>query len=140
MISPRLADYTDIYRPGARRFDVGQHTNFGLVPMAIAATGQLHEWTITGATASLQAATDQIAAKASALGLTIPGRDQRGPHILGIEVPRERADAMARHLNDDGVIASVRGSSLRIAPHLHTTQDDIDRLLSALTTAAQLEA
>jgi selenocysteine lyase/cysteine desulfurase len=133
----RLVDYTDAYRPGARRFDVGQRTNFGLVPMAIAAAEQLLEWTITAVTASLQAVTDQIAAGAGALGLTVPSRGQRAPHMLGIEVPREMANAMARRLNDDGVVASVRGNSLRIAPHLHTTQGDIDRLLSTLTTAAR---
>jgi hypothetical protein len=40
----RLADYSDRYRPGARRFDVGQRSNFTLVPMAIAALRQLGEW------------------------------------------------------------------------------------------------
>lgn len=132
-----LVDYTDEYRPGARRFDVGQRTNFGLVPMAIAAAEQLLEWTINGVAASLQAVTDQVAAAAGALGLTTPSRGQRGPHMLGIEIPRDRASEIARRLNDDGVIASVRGNSLRIAPHLHTTQGDIDRLLGAMTTAAQ---
>jgi selenocysteine lyase/cysteine desulfurase len=135
-----LVDYTDDYRPGARRFDVGQRTSFGLVPIAIAAAEQLLEWTITGVATSLQAVTDQIAEKAGALGLTVPSRDRRGPHMLGIEVPREVASGIARRLNDDGVVASVRGNSLRIAPHLHTTQDDIERLLSALTIAAQSAA
>lgn len=132
-----LADYTDEYRPGARRFDVGQRTNFGLVPMAIAAAEQLLEWTIAGVAASLQAVTDQIAAAAGALGLRTPSRGQRGPHMLGVEVPREAASAIAARLSHDGVIASVRGNSLRIAPHLHTTQGDLDRLLSALATAAE---
>jgi selenocysteine lyase/cysteine desulfurase len=132
-----LVDYTDDYRPGARRFDVGQRTNFGLVPMAIAAAEQLLEWTINDVAASLQAVTDQIAAESGALGLTTPSRRQRGPHMLGIEVPRDVADAIARQLNVGGVVASVRGNSLRIAPHLHTTQGDVDRLLSALTAAAQ---
>jgi selenocysteine lyase/cysteine desulfurase len=131
-----LVDYTDEYRPGARRFDVGQHTNFGLVPMAIAAVEQLLEWTITDVAASLQVVTDQIAAGAGALDLTAPSRGQRGPHMLGIEVPREAANAIARRLTDDGLLAGVRGNSLRIAPHLHTTQGDIDTLLSALTTVA----
>jgi selenocysteine lyase/cysteine desulfurase len=135
-----LVDYTDDYRPGARRFDVGQRTNFGLVPMAIAAAEQLLEWTITGVATSLQAVTDQIAEKAGALGVTVPSRDQRGPHMLSIEVPREVANGIARRLNDDGVVAGVRGNSLRIAPHLHTTQDDVERLLSALTSAARSDA
>jgi selenocysteine lyase/cysteine desulfurase len=132
-----LVDYTDEYRPGARRFDVGQRTNFGLVPMAIAAAEQLLGWTIAGISASLRGLTDQIAQHAGSLGLATADRDQRGPHMLGIELPREMARAMAQHLSDRGVLASVRGSSLRIAPHLHVTQNDVDRLLSAITAATR---
>jgi selenocysteine lyase/cysteine desulfurase len=132
-----LVDYTDEYRSGARRFDVGQRTNFGLVPMAIAAAEQLLDWTIVGVAASLRAVTDQIAERVAALGLPTPRPDERGPHMLGIQLPREAARALARRLIDRGVVASVRGNSLRIAPHLHTSEDDIDRLLSVLATVEQ---
>lgn len=127
-----LADYTDAYRPGARRFDVGQRSNFGLVPMAIAAAEQLLEWTPAGVAASLRAVTDRIAQQAVDLDLAIPGPHERGPHMLGIGLPRDAASAAARRLADSGVIASVRGSSLRIAPHLHTTEADIERLATVL--------
>jgi selenocysteine lyase/cysteine desulfurase len=130
-----LADYTDEYRPGARRFDVGQRTSFGLVPMAIAAAEQLLDWTIAGVAEALRAVSDQIAERVRALGFATAAPDQRGPHMLGIELPREAARATARRLTEGGVVAGVRGSSLRIAPHLHTTQNDIDRLVSALSAA-----
>jgi acetylornithine/succinyldiaminopimelate/putrescine aminotransferase len=103
--------------------------------MAIAAAEQLLDWTIAGVAASLRGLTDQIAQHAGSLGLKTSDRDQRGPHMLGIELPREIARAMAQTLSDRGVIASVRGSSLRIAPHLHITQTDLDLLLSTMTDA-----
>lgn len=130
-----LVDYTDEYRPGARRFDVGQRTSFGLVPMAIAATEQLLDWTIPEIESGLRAVTDQIAERASELGFAIPPADQRSPHMLGIELPREAASGLGRRLTENGIVAGVRGRSLRIAPHLHTNQADIDRLVAALTTA-----
>jgi selenocysteine lyase/cysteine desulfurase len=132
-----LADYTDEYRPGARRFDVGERTSFGLVPMAIAAAEQLLGWTIAGVARGLRTVTDQIAQGVRSLGLATAAADQRGPHMLGIKLPREAARATATQLTEGGVVASVRGSSLRIAPHLHTTQDDIDRLLGVLRPAVQ---
>lgn len=128
-----LVDYTETYRPGARRFDVGQRSNFGLVPMGIAATGQILEWTVTGIAESLAAVTEEIAARAGALGFTVAARDRRAPHMLGIEVPRDLAQALARRLGEDGVVASVRGNSVRIAPHLHTTHTDVDRLIESLS-------
>jgi selenocysteine lyase/cysteine desulfurase len=132
-----LVEYSDEYRLGARRFDVGQRTNFGAVPMAIAAAEQLRKWTIAGVAASLQAATDQIAQNVEAIGLATSSREQRGPHMLGIELPREVASAVGDQLVAGGVVASARGGSLRIAPHLHITRHDIDRLLSVLTVAVQ---
>ena len=65
----RLIDYRDTYQPGARRFDVGERTNFELIPMAIAALEQLHAWQIPRVAAELATLTARIAAKAEQLGL-----------------------------------------------------------------------
>ena len=39
-----LVDYQDGYQPGARRFDVGERANFGLMPAGIAGLEQLLRW------------------------------------------------------------------------------------------------
>ncbi|MGO9963959.1 MAG: aminotransferase class V-fold PLP-dependent enzyme [Acidimicrobiales bacterium] len=130
-----LADYTDEYRTGARRFDVGQRTSFGLVPMAVAAIEQLLEWGVDNVASSLRVVTDEIGQRAAQLGLNVPDRAQHGPHMLGIEVPREVALRLGAALAERGVIASVRGNSLRIAPHLHVTSHDIDCLVDSLGAA-----
>lgn len=127
--------YEDEYAPGARRFDVGQRTNFQLVPMALAALQQLLEWTVPRIAATLQARTQQIAARAEQLGLKVPPPETRGPHMLGLELPPEAGERAAAALAEANVIASVRGSSLRIAPHLHNNQQDVDRLLDAVASA-----
>jgi selenocysteine lyase/cysteine desulfurase len=131
-----LVDYADAYRPGARRFDVGQRTNFGLVPMAIAAVEQIREWTVARVAAHLQTVTDEIGKRVADLGLVVPARDRHGPHMFGIELPRDIAQALDQRLAASGVVASVRGSSLRIAPHLHTNGSDIDRLVDCLGSVA----
>jgi selenocysteine lyase/cysteine desulfurase len=99
-----LVDYTEEYRPGSRRFDVGERVNFELVPMAVAAAEQLLEWTVIELAASLRGVTDQIAQCAASLGLMTPARDQRAPHMLGVDLPREVAWALTQRLGDSGVI------------------------------------
>jgi selenocysteine lyase/cysteine desulfurase len=131
----RLTDYSDRYRPGARRFDVGQRSNFTLVPMAIAALRQLREWGVGNIAASLAPTTSRIEREATARGLAPLSADQRGPHMLGIRVPVGQHAAMAQLLADANVFVGVRGSSLRISPHLHTTERDIDTLFAALDRA-----
>ena len=130
-----LVDYTDAYLPGSRRFDVGQRTNFGLVPMAIAALDKLLRWGVPSIAATLGAVNAGIADRAGALGLNAPKAGGRAPHMLGLELPRESGERTLRALAGAQVIASLRGTSLRIAPHLHTTNSDVDRLIEAPGTA-----
>lgn len=127
-----LASYQDTYEPGARRFDVGERTNFQLVPMATAAIEQILDWTVPRIAASLRIVTDEIAERAEELGLTTPSAPERAPHMLGIGLPVEAARATGDELDKANVVASVRGPSVRIAPHLHTSEGDIDRLIDVL--------
>jgi len=131
----QLVDYHDEYLPGARRFDVGQRTNFLLTPMALAAIQQLLDWTVPKIAATLQARTDEIATRAEELGLAAPPSDARAAHMVGLELPPQSVREAAAALAEAKVVASMRGSSLRISPHLHNNQADVDRLLDALASA-----
>jgi selenocysteine lyase/cysteine desulfurase len=51
---------------------------------------------------------------------------------LGVRLPESiRSDVVARLAAVD-CFAALRGETLRIAPHLHVTDADIDRLMNAL--------
>ncbi|MFJ9647633.1 aminotransferase class V-fold PLP-dependent enzyme [Streptomyces sp. NPDC101206] len=128
----RLIDYRSNYAPGARRFDVGQRTAFELTPMAVTALEQLSQWTVPRIAATLAPITDRIAAAARTRGL--PVTDPRGPHMLGITVPRNLQKRLVEALQQAGVFTGPRGNAIRISPHLHTTDQDITQLLTALDT------
>jgi selenocysteine lyase/cysteine desulfurase len=131
-----LVEYRDGYQPGARRFDSGQRTKFELVPMAIAALEQILAWQVPSIAATLKSITGRLAQRASALGLEVAPDHTRGPHMLGLRLPepaRARASAVLTQAN---CYAAFRGASLRISPHLHTTDQDVERLLNALARAA----
>jgi selenocysteine lyase/cysteine desulfurase len=129
-----LVDYRDEYQAGARRFDQGARTLFELTPMAIAAMTQILEWQVEHIAASLSAITARIESRLTGLGLDSPTR-QRGPHLLGLPLPVGTAEHVTSTLADRGVYAAVRGPALRISPHLHTNDEDIDRLVDALAAA-----
>lgn len=114
---------------------MGERSNFQLIPMALAAVDQILEWTVPAVAATLQPWTDEIATRAGHLGLTAPPAHARAPHMLGLQLPRAAAHRVADALSAAGVTASVRGSSVRIAPHLHNNHDDVDRLLEAIGSA-----
>jgi len=132
-----LTDYSDEYRPGARRFDVGQRTNFTLTPMAIAGLRQLLDWGIDSIAATLAVTTDRIEREALARGMATLPAPQRGPHMLGIALPAERRAAIAGRLAAANVFVGMRGPAMRVSPHLHTTEADVDRLFAVLDDALE---
>jgi selenocysteine lyase/cysteine desulfurase len=129
-----LVDYQDRYQPGARRFDVGQRTHFETTAMAVAALRQLLDWEVPRVAATLRRTTGRIEERVRAMGLTLVSPD-RGPHMLGIRLPAPARERVEAALAQAGVFVGLRGSSLRVSPHLWTTDQDIDRLLAVLDGA-----
>lgn len=128
-----LTRYRDDFQPGARRFDVGERSNFALVPMASAALRQILDWGVEAIAETLTRRTGEIAQRAAALGLSALPLGERAGHYLGLQfadgVPAGLPDALAR----EHVYVSVRGSSVRVTPHLYNSDADVERLFEALS-------
>ena len=127
-----LVGYTDEYRPGARRFDVGETSNFVLVPMALAALEQLLAWGVDAVAATIAPLVARIAADAEALGIPVAPAHLRAGHMLGLRLPEGAGPAMTAALAAERVYVSLRGDSLRVSPNVYNTAEDLDRLRSVL--------
>jgi selenocysteine lyase/cysteine desulfurase len=128
----RLVDYRDDFQPGARRFDVGERSNFVLVPMAMEALRQLLAWGVADIQETLRALTERVAKGARALTLEVPPEEQRAGHLVGLKRRGGYGADMAVKLAARKVYVSVRGDSIRVSPHLYNTRADMDRLLEEL--------
>ena len=129
----RLVDYQDEWAPGVQRMDMGEKSQFHLMPMAIAAMEQLLDWGIENIAATLSAKTRNIADRAATLGLTSVPVEQRAGHFLGLRFPGGVPDQLLERLFEQKIFVSVRGDSMRVTPHLYNTEHDVDRLIAALT-------
>ncbi len=128
----RLVDYREAYQSGARRYDQGEASSFILSPIAAAGLKQILEWGVENIAETLRGKTDVIAYRAQQMGLSVAPAQVRAPHMIGVSKPggfREELPALLAH---DNVFVSVRGESIRISPHLYTTDEDIGRLLTVL--------
>jgi selenocysteine lyase/cysteine desulfurase len=132
----RLVDYRESYQPGARRFDQGEASNFILAPIAAAGIRQLLEWGVANISQTLQRKTDDVAARAGQMGLAVAPGSLRAPHIIGVSRAGGFNKDLPLLLAQDNIFVSVRGESIRIAPHLYTTDEDIDRLFAVFEKVA----
>ena len=128
----RLVDYQDDFEPGARRFDVGERSNFALVPAAEAGIRQILEWGVDNVCETIELIADCIVEQLRPLGLTALPKNERAPHYLGMQMESGLPPDLLPRLAEHKVYVSVRGSSIRITPHLYNSEADIDRLVDAL--------
>jgi len=127
-----LVNYRDDFQGGARRFDVGERSNFALMPMAHAALKQIWDWQVAEIAATLSAVTAEIAQRATALGLNVAPSHLRAGHLLGIRFPDGVPADLVERLSRNQIYVSVRGNSIRISPHLYNTENDIEKLFNTL--------
>ena len=128
----RLVEYTDAYAPGARRYDVGERSNFVLLPMAIEALRQILTWGVENIAASLRMLTDRIEEEAEKLGIEAAPATMRAGHMIGLGLSPEAPKDIATRLAEENVFVSVRGHNLRVSPHLYNTERDVRRLFDSL--------
>ena len=129
----RLVDYREGYQPGARRFDVGEASNFILTPIAAAALRQVLDWKPLSIASTLDELTGGIAQWAEESGFKIAARRFRSPHIIGLQKTGGFPKELPSKLAQQKVFVSVRGDSIRVSPHLYNNLKDLQRLFSALT-------
>ncbi|HET6519452.1 MAG TPA: aminotransferase class V-fold PLP-dependent enzyme [Geminicoccaceae bacterium] len=128
----RLVDYQDSFQPGARRFDVGERSNFALLPASIAALEQLLAWGVERIALTLAAMTGRIAGRAAELGLQSVDPGLRAGHFLGLRFPEGVPPGLPERLAGERVYVSLRGDSLRVTPHLYNDERDVERLFAVL--------
>ena len=133
-----LVNYRDDYRPGAIRYDVGERSNFILLPMFEAGLEQVREWGPETVAAHTRALTAAAADRLRELGCRIEDERWRAGHLLGVRLPAGVDIAqLGRSLAARQVSVSLRGGAIRVAPHLYNDAGDLDALIDVLTGAVR---
>ncbi len=132
---PTLVDYRTDYREGARRYDVGQTSNFSMVPAVASALEQALGWSVNGIAAYTRNLTGRIASHAADLGLSVAPEEHRSNHLIGVRLGGADPVKVQEALAEAGVYVSVRGDAMRVAPHVYNDEADVDRLFETLRAA-----
>jgi selenocysteine lyase/cysteine desulfurase len=130
----QLAHYTETFRTGAARYDVGQAASHVNIAATVAALEVLGQWSPAAVSAHAGTLTDDLITRVRALGLTPPVPAERSPHIVGLHLPADGPEpaALANALAEAQVDVSIRGTAVRVSAHVFNTPADMDRLVEVL--------
>lgn len=128
-----LVDYQHDYQPGALRFDVGEHSNFALVPMLLTSIRQILKWKPQEIQNYCSMITSEGINKLRDFGCWVESDNFRGAHLFGIRVPShidiERIKMVFEQKN---IFVSIRGTSIRVSPHVYNYKSSFDLLVDTL--------
>lgn len=125
-----LVNYQDRYQPGALRYEMGERSNFILVPMMLQALQELNDWGVENVQAYCQHLAEPAIDELLQLGFLVEEPTFRGSHMFGVRLPNQVDMAkLQQKLNEEGVLVSVRGNSVRVSVHLYNDKEDLKKLL-----------
>ena len=136
-----LVDYREEYQPGALRYDVGERSNFALMPMAVAALRQILAWEPERIQAYCAQLFDEPIEELRSLGFNVERTEWRGAHLFGVRMPPNvNLAALHDDLTRANVSVALRGSALRVAPNIYNDETDVEALMSCLRISAETSA
>jgi selenocysteine lyase/cysteine desulfurase len=122
------------YSPGARRFDMGERSDFAALPTAIASMKLIQSWTVDEVAGRLQHLNKLIWELAPTVGATVPDARMRPPHIAILDIGEAIGSRAKAWLKEQGIHVTTRGAKVRVSPHVYNDDGDIARLFDGLSS------
>jgi selenocysteine lyase/cysteine desulfurase len=120
------------YVPDARRFDMGERDHFISMEMASIGMEMMADWGAAAVAQRLAMLTDRIANGVRDIGVGMPERRVRAPHILSLGFKDGMPKGLVERLASEDVYVASRLGRLRISPHVFNDEADADRFVAAL--------
>lgn len=129
----QLVNYQPEYREQALRYEVGEHSNFILIPMLHEGVKQLVRWTPEAIQSYTKDLMQNAVAEMLELGFNIDKPENRSHHLFGVRLPKTTDLARIKEsFLRNKVSVSYRGDSIRISPHVYNDEMDVRKLLKAM--------
>jgi len=120
------------YVGDASRFDMGERDHFVSLEMASIGMEMIAEWGAARIAQRLAVLTERIAEGVRGLGVGVPQRHLRAPHILSLGFKDGAAKALVEGLATEGIYVAPRLGRMRVSPHVFNDETDCDRFVAAL--------
>jgi selenocysteine lyase/cysteine desulfurase len=124
-----LLNYERAYRPLAQRYNAGEYSQFIQVPMCTAAYTQILNWGVHNIQSYCKEISLAAIEELEQSGCKLVDEKYRVHHLFGIQLPSHiDAKALYQTLSRNKIFVSLRGNTIRVAPHLYNTIADLMKL------------
>lgn len=129
-----LVNYKKDYQPGALRYEVGEHSNFILVPMMLEALRVVNSWGSHRVKEYCDRLVEGPIKKLKEAGYHIDDHTHRASNLFGIHTPTGvSTQSIHDKLKKNHIHVSVRGKVIRVSPNVYNTDEDMEKLVSVLS-------
>jgi len=129
-----LTHYTAAYTPGAGRYNVGQTSNFILMPMLKESLKQLNNWTPEAIQNYCKTLNQPLKDYVSSIGIPLEEETYSGHHLFALPLTKDLDEhKLNLELEKRKIILSARGEHLRVSTNVFNDENDILELIEALS-------
>lgn len=129
-------NYKENYKPGALRYEVGEHSSFVHVAMLIKSIQQLNKWKPERIQEYCAGITATSVTRLKENGFIIENEAWRGMHMFGIRLPKNTdLEKIKASLLKHKIYVSVRANAIRISQNVYNREEDLNKLTKVLIKA-----
>jgi len=126
-----LVNYNHNFKSKALRYDIGESSNFILVPMLAEGIKQLLTWTPFSIQEYCKSITEGPLQQLKQHGYFVEEKDHCVHHLFGIYLSEEKSlERIKQELSAMGIIVSYRGNAIRVSPNVYNTEEELEKLVS----------
>src|SRR5882757_6312849 len=120
------------YVGNARRYDMGERDHFISLEMASIGMEMMADWGAAAVSERLGMLTQRIADGVRELGVNVPARHLRAPHVLSLGMAGGISKELVADLAAENIHVALRLGRMRISPHVYNDEADTDRFVAVL--------
>ena len=133
-----LTEYESAYQPGAGKFNVGETSNFILMPIMKEALKQVSIWTVAEIQIYTKKLIQPLITYLRELGVEFESDKYFSSHLFALKLPAEvDVIKLQKNLEKNKVFISVRGQFLRVSVNIFNDAEDIDQLIRSIETTLE---
>ena len=128
-----LTKYDHEYTEDSGRYNVGEMSNFILLPMLNASLKQINEWTVAEIEKYCNELTALLYDYLKSRNVVLEDEQYTSHHLFGLKLPEDiDPELLKNNLQENRISVSTRGGNLRISVNVFNTAEDIKKLIQVL--------